>query len=126
LLGCPGDVVAAQAAQQGSRPAKLLAALAVELKGHRTDLIAGPRHLRAVLEEYFGARQGRRPDAAITADQARMRRHLQPLRPGDEIIAELTILTERRKELSCDRTRAINRMRCLLTGIFPAWNASST
>jgi hypothetical protein len=54
-----------------------------------------------------------------------MRRHLQPLRPGDEIIAELTILTERCKELSCDRTRAINRMCCLLTGIFPAGNASS-
>ena len=49
-----------------------------------------------------------------------MRRDLQPLRPGDEITAELEILTERRKDLSCDRTRAINRMRALLSGIFPA------
>jgi transposase len=59
-------------------------------------------------------------DAAIIADQARMRRDLQPLRPGDESTAELKILTERRKDLSCDRTRAINRLRGLLTGIFPA------
>ena len=58
-------------------------------------------------------------DAAIIADQARMRRDLQPLRPGDEITAELKILTERRKDLSCDRARAINRMRALLSGIFP-------
>jgi Transposase len=43
-----------------------------------------------------------------------------PIRPGDEITAELKILTERRKDLSCDRTRAINRIRGLLTGIFPA------
>ena len=49
-----------------------------------------------------------------------MRRDLRPLRPGDEITAELKILTERRKDLSCDRTRAINRVRGLLTGIFPA------
>lgn len=34
-------------------------------------------------------------DAAIIADQARMRRDLQPLRPGDEITVELRILTER-------------------------------
>jgi transposase len=59
-------------------------------------------------------------DAAIIADQARMRRDLQPLRPGDEITAELKILTERRKDLSCDRTRVVNRMRGLLTSIFPA------
>ena len=59
-------------------------------------------------------------DAAIIADQARMRRDLRPVRPGDEITAELKILTERRKDLSCDRTRVINRMRGLLTSIFPA------
>jgi len=59
-------------------------------------------------------------DAAIIAGQARMRRDLQPLRPGDEITTELKILTERRKDLSCDRTRAINRIRGLLNGIFPA------
>ncbi|MEV6393165.1 IS110 family transposase [Nocardia xishanensis] len=59
-------------------------------------------------------------DAAIIADQARMRRDLHPLRPGDEITVELKLLTTRRADLVADRTRAINRLRGLLTGIFPA------
>ncbi|MDO3651307.1 IS110 family transposase [Nocardia mangyaensis] len=59
-------------------------------------------------------------DAAIIADQARMRRDLHPLRPGDEVTVELKLLTTRRTDLVADRTRAINRLRGLLTGIFPA------
>jgi transposase len=50
-------------------------------------------------------------DAAVIADQARMRRDLQPLRPGDEIAVDLRILTARRTDLVADRTRAINRLR---------------
>jgi transposase len=59
-------------------------------------------------------------DAAVIADQARMRRDLQPLRPGDELTAELKLLTGRRRDLVADRTRAISRLRELLTSIFPA------
>jgi transposase len=59
-------------------------------------------------------------DAAIIADQARMRRDLRPLRPGDELTAELKLLTARRADLVTDRTRAISRLRGLLTSIFPA------
>ncbi|MFJ1454746.1 IS110 family transposase [Nocardia sp. N2S4-5] len=59
-------------------------------------------------------------DAAIIADQARMRRDLQPLRAGDEIAVELRILTAHRTDLSCDRTRAINRLRAALGEYFPA------
>ncbi|WP_392964871.1 IS110 family transposase [Streptomyces sp. LN245] len=59
-------------------------------------------------------------DAAVIADQARMRRDLRPLRPGDELTVELKLLTARRSDLTTDRTRAINRLRGLLTGIFPA------
>jgi transposase len=59
-------------------------------------------------------------DAAVIADQARMRRDLQPLRPGDEITTELKLLTGRRADLVADRTRVINRLRGLLTSIFPA------
>lgn len=50
-------------------------------------------------------------DAAVIADQARMRRDLQPLRPGDDIAVDLRILTARRTDLVADRTRAINRLR---------------
>jgi transposase len=59
-------------------------------------------------------------DAAIIADQARMRRDLQPLRAGDDIAVELRILTSRRTDLVADRTRAINRLRAQLLEYFPA------
>jgi transposase len=59
-------------------------------------------------------------DAAVIAGQARMRRDLQPLRPGDELTAELKLLTARRADLVADRTRLINRARGLLTSVFPA------
>ena len=59
-------------------------------------------------------------DAAVIADQARMRRDLQPLRPGDDITVELRILTSRRTDLVADRTRAINRLRSQLLEYFPA------
>ena len=59
-------------------------------------------------------------DAAIIADQARMRRDLTPLRPGDEIAVDLRILTARRTDLVADRTRAINRLRAQLLEYFPA------
>jgi transposase len=59
-------------------------------------------------------------DAAVIADQARMRRDLQPLRAGDEIAVDLRILTARRGDLVADRTRAINRLRAQLLEYFPA------
>lgn len=59
-------------------------------------------------------------DALIIADQARMRRDLSSLRIEDEAMVELKLLTARRTDLVCDRTRASNRLRGLLAGIFPA------
>ena len=59
-------------------------------------------------------------DAAVIADQARMRRDLQPLRAGDEISTGLRILTARRADKSADRVRAINRLQAQLLEYFPA------
>lgn len=59
-------------------------------------------------------------DAAIIADQARMRRDLHPMREDDEISVELRILTSHRTDLMRDRTRSINRLRSLLSTYFPA------
>ena len=59
-------------------------------------------------------------DAFIIADQARMRRDLSLLRPGDEIAVDLRILATRRSDLVADRTRQINRLRAQLLEIFPA------
>lgn len=59
-------------------------------------------------------------DALVIADQARIRRDLRPTRPTDEATIELKVLTNRRTDLVRDRTRAINRLRSTLTGMFPA------
>ncbi|MGC0422227.1 hypothetical protein ABIA38_007763 [Embleya sp. AB8] len=56
----------------------------------------------------------------MIADQARVRRDLHPLRPGDELTVELALLTAHRMDLAADRTRAINRLRALPTGVFPS------
>jgi transposase len=69
---------------------------------------------------YRGDGKSDAKDAAVIADQARMRRDLQPLRPGDDIAVELRILTARRSDLVADRTRAINRLRAQLLEYFPA------
>src|SRR3984893_2929851 len=69
---------------------------------------------------YRGDGKNDAKDAAIIADHGRMRRDLQPLRPGDEIAVDLRILTARRADLVADRTRAINRLRAQLLEYFPA------
>lgn len=59
-------------------------------------------------------------DAAIIADQARMRRDRHPIRIPDETAAALRILTGYRTDRMRDRTRTINRIRALLNEFFPA------
>jgi transposase len=53
-------------------------------------------------------------DAAVIADQARMRRALHVVHTGDPISVELRILVGRRADLVADRTRIINRLRAQL------------
>lgn len=57
-------------------------------------------------------------DAAIIADQARIRRDLLPMRVDDEISVELALLTSHRTDLMRDRTRTINRLRARLSSYF--------
>jgi transposase len=63
-------------------------------------------------------------DAFVIADQARVRRDVGMLRPGDEIAVDLRTLTTRRLDLVFDRTRQINRRRAQLREIFPALERS--
>jgi transposase len=69
---------------------------------------------------YRGDGKSDAKDAAVIADQARMRRDLQPLRTGNELSVELRILTSRRTDLVADRTRVINRLRAQMLEYFPA------
>ncbi|KUJ54286.1 transposase [Streptomyces sp. NRRL F-5122] len=69
---------------------------------------------------YRGEAKTDAKDAFVIADQARIRRDLGLLRPGDEIAVALRTLTTRRLDLVFDRTRQINRLRAQLLEIFPA------
>jgi transposase len=59
-------------------------------------------------------------DAFIIADQARIRRDVSMLRPGNDIALDLRLLTARRLDVVHDRTRQINRLRAQLLEFFPA------
>jgi transposase len=59
-------------------------------------------------------------DARVIAETARMRTDLSPVTATDDLVVELTRLTSRREDLTADWVRGINRLRDLLTGIFPA------
>jgi Transposase len=68
---------------------------------------------------YRGAGKTDAKDAYIIADQARLRRDLQPVKMDDELVAQLRVLTAHRADLNADRTRTKNRLRARLTAIFP-------
>ena len=91
------------------------------LLAHDQELLYIPgRTVHHAAGSYRGDGKTDAKDATIIADQARMRRDLHPLRRGDELAAELRILTSRRSDLSADRTRTINRLRERLGEYFPA------
>lgn len=77
------------------------------------------RAIHRASESYRGEGKTDAKDAAVIADQIRIRRDLHPLRTGDETVTDLEILTGRRMDLVADRTRTVNRLRGQLTGIFP-------
>ena len=59
-------------------------------------------------------------DARTIAETARLRGDLTAVTHPDELVAELRILTARREDLMADWVRGINRLRELLSSIFPA------
>jgi len=115
-----GPVVWATDLNQGGA-ALLIAVLAAN--GQEMLYIPG-RTVHHAARTYRGDGKTDAKDAAIIADQARMRRDLSPVRSGDEIAAELRMLAAHRTDLVADKTRAINRLRATLLEYFPALEAS--
>jgi transposase len=98
-------------------PALLIALLV----GHGQDIVYIPgRTVHHASKIYRGEGKTDAKDAAVIADQARMRTDLQPLRAGDEISTGLRLLTARRADKSADRVGAINRLQAQLLEYFPA------
>lgn len=115
-----GEVLWATDLNQGG------AALAISLlvaNGQPVLYIPG-RTVHHAARTYRGDGKTDAKDAGIIADQARMRRDLQPVRTGDEIATELRLLAAHRTDLVCDRTRAFNRLRATLLEYFPALEAA--
>ena len=77
------------------------------------------RAIHRVSEGYCGEGKTDAKDAAVIADQLRVRRDLHPLHGGDDTIIDLKLLTSRRMDLVTDRTRTVNHLRAQLTGVFP-------
>jgi len=95
------------------------------LEAQRQTLVYIPgRSVYHAARTYRGDGRSDAKDAAIIADQARMRRDLQPIRSGDQISTDLRLLISRRTDLVCDRTRAINRLCAVLLEYFPALEAA--
>lgn len=87
--------------------------------GQRVRYLSG-RAVNGAAAGYRGEGKTDARDARVIADQARMRRDLPELRPADELVVELRMLTGRRADLVADRIRAISRLRQQLTAICPA------
>jgi hypothetical protein len=78
--------------------------IALLLNHDRQVLYIPGRTVNRATAGYRGEGRTDARDAHVIADQARMRRDLQPIRPGDEAIIELRLFTGRRADLVCDRT----------------------
>lgn len=100
----------------GGEPGLLIAVLV----NHVQELLYIPgRMVNRASDAYRGEGKTDARDARIIADQARMRRDLQAIRPDDETTIELRLHTSHRIDLVADRTRTINRLRSTLTSMFP-------
>ncbi|MGW4928632.1 IS110 family transposase [Agromyces sp. NPDC004153] len=95
------------------------------LVAHGQEVLYFPgRAVAHAASTYRGDTKTDAKDAAIIADQARMRRDLHPVRYGSDIAADLRLLTSYRTDLVNDKTRTINRLRAALLEYFPALEAA--
>jgi transposase len=67
-----------------------------------------------------GERKSDPADAAVIAEQVRVRTELRPIEPMSELDAEIRLLVGRRRELMRDQIRRLSRLRDLLCSIHPA------
>ncbi|MGD9571490.1 MAG: IS110 family transposase [Thermoleophilia bacterium] len=67
-----------------------------------------------------GERKSDPADAAVIAEQVRVRAELRPIEPLTELDAEIRLLVGRRRELMRDQIRRVSRLRDLLCSVHPA------
>lgn len=101
----------------GTSAALLLALLAAH--GQQAVYVPG-RTVNTMTTGYRGEAKTDARDAFVIAETARLRRDFTPVQVDARLVAELALLTGHRSDLVADRVRMINRLRDLLTGVFPA------
>ncbi|WP_037362619.1 IS110 family transposase [Amycolatopsis orientalis] len=101
-----------------SSAAALLVAVLVAA-GQRVVYVPG-RVVNRMTGVFRGESKTDSKDARVIAETARMRTDLTPVAAADDLVVELTRLTAHREDLMADWVRGVNRLRDLLTGIFPA------
>ena len=99
-------------------PSALLLALLSEA-GQPVRYASG-RLVAAMSGAYSGEGKTDPKDAYVIAETARVRRNLPVIDREAELVCNLGLLTARRADLVADRVRMINRLRDLLTSVFPS------
>lgn len=101
----------------GTASALLLALLAAH--GQEAVYVPG-RTVNTMTGGYRGEAKTDAKDAYVIAETSRLRRDFAPVQVNAQLVAELALLTGHRTDLVADRVRMINRLRDVLTGVFPA------
>lgn len=101
----------------GTASALLLALLAAH--GQQAVYVPG-RTVNRMSGAYRGEAKTDARDAYVIAETARHRRDFSAIEVPAQLAADLALLVGHRKDLVADRVRMINRLRDVLTGIFPA------
>ncbi|WSA80937.1 IS110 family transposase [Streptomyces sp. NBC_01799] len=101
----------------GTSSALLLALLAAN--GQRAVYVPG-RTVNRMSGAYRGEAKTDARDAYVIAETSRQRRDFAAIDVPAQLAADLALLTAHRSDLVADRVRMINRLRDVLTGVFPA------
>jgi len=81
---------------------------------------ASGRVVAAMSAAYAGEGKTDAKDAYVIAETARLRRDLSVIDTGTDLIRNLAVLTGHRADLIADRVRMLNRLRDLMTSVFPS------
>ena len=101
----------------GAPSALLLALLA---QAGQSVRYASGRTVAAMSSAYAGEGKTDAKDAYVIAETARLRRDLTVIDADTDLVRNLAVLTGHRADLIADRVRMINRLRDLMTSVFPS------
>lgn len=101
----------------GTSSALLLALLAAH--GAKPVYVPG-RTVHRMSGAYRGEAKTDARDAYVIAETSRLRRDFTTIDVPAQLAADLALLTTHRADLIADRVRLVNRLRDVLTGVFPA------